>query len=293
MAMRIRIRHETVYKYSEPVRSAIQLLRLTPRSTDLQFVRRWRVAIDADARLDRGEDAYGNITHTAFIEGPYTALRISVDGEVETTDTAGVVSGGVERVSERLFLRDTPLTRVSPAISAFARAVIGREGGDMLATLHHINSAIHGRMRFDTVATTVATNAADAFDARAGVCQDFAHIFTSAARSIGVPARYVSGYYLRTDMTEQDAGHAWAEAWVPAVGWVAFDPAHGICTTDRHVRVAVGPDSQAAAPIRGARAGGDKETLSVGVSVAPGRAVLDTSDTMMQVQSQGRIGESQ
>ena len=84
------------------------------------------------------------------------------------------------------------------------------------------------------------------------MCQDFTHIFIAAARSLGIPARYVGGYFHRDDgVIEQDAGHAWAEAFVPELGWVGFDPANGICATDAHVRVAVGLDYLGAAPVRG------------------------------------------
>lgn len=274
--MRIRIAHDTTYTYREPVHSAVQVLRLTPRSTDAQFVRRWRVTIDADVRLDRSEDAYGNVTHLAFIDGPFDALRIMVEGEVDTTDDGGFVRGSVERVTERLFLRETALTAPVPEIRDLARDAIAAEGGDRLAGLHRINDTLHKIMDFRIGATTSATNAGAAFMSKAGVCQDFAHIFIAAARSVGLPARYVSGYYLRTDMTEQEAGHAWAEAFVPGLGWIAFDPAQGLCATDRHVRVAIGADGNDAAPIRGARSGGQHEALAVAISVAQGRTVLDT-----------------
>ena len=106
-----------------------------------------------------------------------------------------------------------------------------------------------------------ATTAAEAFALKRGVCQDLTHVFIAAARHLGVPARYVGGYFHRADgVTQQDAGHAWAEAHVPALGWVAFDPANGICATDAHVRVAVGLDYLGAAPVRGARRGGGNET---------------------------------
>lgn len=284
--MRLKVKHETVYTYREPVRSAVQLLRLTPRSTESQFVRKWRVTVDADARLDRGEDAYGNITHLAFIDGPYVKLSILVEGEVDTADAHGLVKGGVERQSERLFMRETPLTLASPQIRELARDSISSEGGDLLAGLHRINTSLHKTMAFRVGSTTVATTAGDAFAARSGVCQDFAHVFIAAARVAGVPCRYVSGYYLLTDRTEQDAGHAWAEAHLPALGWIAFDPAHGHCATERHVRVAVGGDSNDASPIRGARTGGLAEELSVSVSVRQGREVVDMAPLMSQTQQQ-------
>jgi transglutaminase-like putative cysteine protease len=261
--MRIKIGHETTYTYRDPVRRAVQLLRMTPRSTEAQFVRRWRVTVDADARLDRGEDAFGNITHLAFIDGPFEALRIVVEGEIETSNVGGFVRGGVERIPEGLFLRESPLTAPIAEIRALARDAIAAEGGNQLAGLHRINDTLNKTMAFQIGATTSATTAGAAFTSKAGVCQDFAHIFIAAARSVGLPARYVSGYYLRTDMTQQEAGHAWAEA-------------QGVCATDRHVRVAIGTDSNDAAPIRGARSGGQHEGLSVSISVAQGRMVISS-----------------
>jgi transglutaminase-like putative cysteine protease len=267
------------------VRSAVQLLRLTPRSTDAQFVRRWRVTVDADARLDRGEDAFGNITHLVFIDGPFEALRIMVEGEIETSDVGGFVRGGVERIPEGLFLRETALTAPTPDIRAMAGDAMAAEGGDRLAGLHRINATLNTTMAFQIGATTAVTTAAAAYGSKVGVCQDFAHIFIAAARSVGLPARYVSGYYLRTDVVLQEAGHAWAEVHVPGLGWIAFDPAQGLCTTERHVRVAVGADCNDAAPIRGARSGGQHEALSVMISVAPGRTVI-SGPSQSQSQSQ-------
>jgi transglutaminase-like putative cysteine protease len=95
--MRIRIRHETSYRYEEPASSTLQLLRLTPRPHDGQFVRRWRVAVDADARLERSEDAYGNITHLVFVHGPVEAVTITIDGEVYTRDTHGAAASSASR----------------------------------------------------------------------------------------------------------------------------------------------------------------------------------------------------
>ena len=104
-------------------------------------------------------------------------------------------------------------------------------------------------MTFDTDPTHVATTAAEAFALRRGVCQDLTHIFIAAARTLGIPARYVGGHFHRADgVTAQEAGHAWAEVHVENLGWVGFDPTNGICATEAHVRVAVGLDYLGAAP---------------------------------------------
>src|SRR6185436_15530257 len=119
--MRIQICHETVYRYEQPSRGVIQTLRLTPRNHDGQYVESWRIDVSENCHLDQHEDAFGNITHVFSAEGPLSELRVLVDGEVDTQDTAGVVVGAIERFPPSLYLRETPLTQLDPAIAEFAR----------------------------------------------------------------------------------------------------------------------------------------------------------------------------
>jgi transglutaminase-like putative cysteine protease len=273
--MRLKIRHETQYDYGRPATSAVQILRLTPRSHDGQFVRRWRVEIDADCRLHRADDAYGNITHAFTVDGPVRTMRIVAEGELDVADTGGFVRGGVERFPLGFWRRDSALTRQEASLRDYATTIARGEGGDRLATLHALMAAIHRDIRFVVGETTPATSAATAFRQRAGVCQDLAHIFIACARALGIPARYIGGYYLRTDMNEQEAGHAWAEAHLDGLGWLGFDPSHNVCVTDRYARIAVGQDYLDAAPVRGARHGGDDEQLTVVVHVEQGKTVLE------------------
>lgn len=265
--MRLRIEHETTYRYERPVRSLIQVLRLTPRDHEGQHVRDWRIEPSADGRLKQQEDVLGNIVHVLSCEAAVEELLIRVTGEVETSDTHGIVRGAVERVPDLFFLRDTDLTRPDAAIRAFARDVAGDVEGDELAALHRLLAGLTRDMSFDTGPTHAATTATEAFALRRGVCQDLTHVFIAAARSLGIPARYVSGYFCRADGAVQEAGHAWAEAKTPGLGWIAFDPANGICATDAYVRAAVGLDYLGAAPIRGSRMGGGSEVLSVKLRV--------------------------
>lgn len=266
--MRLKLRHETRYTYETPARGAIQILRLTPRTFAGQYVKRWRVEIDADCRLERDEDAYGNITHTFALEGAVDNLTILVEGDVEVSNEAGFVRGAVERFSSRYWLASTALTENNREIQNFAADLWSAEGGDVLAFLHRLNSAIFADFTFDTDTTHAATRAIEAFAQKSGVCQDFAQVFIAAARARGIPARYASGYFLRTDSEAQEAGHAWAEAFVPELGWTGFDPAHGLCPDERYIRVAVGRDALEAAPIRGSRQGGDGESLDVRVHLS-------------------------
>jgi transglutaminase-like putative cysteine protease len=268
--MRIRIAHTTVYRYQPPAAGVIQSLRLTPRNHDGQYVARWRIDVSADARLNAHEDAFGNITHTFSADGPLSELSLLVEGEIETQNTSGVVRGAVERFPPSLYLRETPLTQADAAIRSYAQDAIRdiAPTTGVLAQLHALLHRLHGDIAFDTAQTEAGTAAAEAFALKRGVCQDLSHIFISAARSLGIPARYVGGHFRRADgVVEQEAGHAWAEAFVPDLGWVGFDPANGICPADAHVRIAVGLDYLGAAPVRGTRYGGGTETMAVSIHV--------------------------
>jgi transglutaminase-like putative cysteine protease len=266
--MRIRILHATSYCYDTPPKGVTQMLRLTPRNHDGQYVVRWRIELSEDCRLHQHEDAFGNITHSFTADGPYNELSIAVEGEVDVHDTNSVVRGAVERFPPSLFLRETALTQPDAAIIDFAESVRAGAGSETLPLLHRLTVAINREITFDIDPTHPATTAAEAFTLRRGVCQDLTHIFIAAARQLGIPARYVGGHFYRADgVTAQDAGHAWAETYVEHLGWVGFDPANGIGTTEAHVRVAVGLDYLGAAPVRGVRYGGNGETLRVAVHV--------------------------
>jgi len=270
--MRIRISHATTYAYETPPTGVTQTLRLTPRNHNSQYVLSWRIDLSQDCLLHQHEDAFGNITHSFTADGPFDRLLIAVDGEVDVQDSNGVVAGAVERFPPAMFLRETDLTQPDKAITEFAAAVRAGSDPDTLTLLHALMRAVHGEIKFDTDPTHTGTTAAEAFALRRGVCQDITHIFLAAARHIGIPARYIGGHVLRSDgVLAQEAGHAWAEAYVEGLGWVGFDPTNKICPTDSHVRVAMGLDYLGAAPVRGTRYGGGGETLSVAVQVAQAR----------------------
>ena len=259
--MRIHIDHRTRYAYALPAHAVVQALRLRPRDHETQHVRSWRIESDVDGRMRETTDAFGNSVTMFYVEGAVTELTLSVSGEVEVSDSAGVVLAP-ELLSHPVFLRSTALTTVDGAILDLAREAAR---ADHLAALHALMTGLNARLAFEVSSTDARTTAADALVAGRGVCQDFSHIFCAAARSLHIPARYVSGHLARDGGQVQDAGHAWTEAYVPDLGWVAFDPANGICATDAYVRVAVGLDYLDAAPVRGARRGGGTETMSVEV----------------------------
>lgn len=265
--MRLRITHETVYTYDEPATYAIQTLRLMPRGSAQQFVQDWRIDVSQDCRLQPVEDHFGNLTHAFSIDGPIGELAIVASGEITTEDTAGVVRGLPERAPLALFLRDTPATRADAAIRDFALEAAEAAPDDRLAMLHGLMRAVHETVKYDPAATAAAATAAEAFAAGSGVCYDLAQVFIAAARSLGIPTRYVSGYMFDGEGV-RETGHAWAEAHVGSgLGWVGFDPVTDSCPTDLYVRLACGLDSLEAAPIRGTRYGGTGEAMKVAVKV--------------------------
>ena len=274
--MRLRIAHSSVYRYDPPAAGVIQVLRLTPRNHEGQYVGRWRIDVVPDARLAAHEDAFGNITHVFTTDGPLEELRVEVDGEVETQNVNGVVRGSVERFPPSLFLRDTALTQADGAIRDFAQKIRDASGGVALAELHglldRLFEDIAGGVGDTASAAAPAKNAAEAFARKGGAPKnlspkDLAHIFIGAAHTLGIPARYVRGYFRADKSAEADTSHAWAEAFVADLGWVGFDPSNGCCPTDGHVRVAIGLDSLGAAAVRGTRLGVGAETLAVAIKV--------------------------
>lgn len=261
---RIHIDHATTYAYAQAARAIVQTLRLTPRSHEGQQVMSWRIDTDIDTRLRSFEDPYGNLAHSLYTEAPTASLTIRVTGEVISRDTGGVVAGAVERLPLLAYLRQTDLTEPTPEMIDYAHEAAGT--GPMLDRLHALLGGLNRDIAFDTRATDSGVSAAEAFALRRGVCQDMSHLFIGCARALGAPARYVSGYLLRSDgAIDQEASHAWTEAHVEDLGWVGFDPANGVSPTQAHVRVAVALDYLGAAPVRGASYGGASETLNVRV----------------------------
>ena len=278
--MLLQIDHVTRYRYSEPASGIVQKLRLTPRAADCQQIVSWRIDADADGRMMTAGDAYGNLCHIFYADRPVDSLTLHVTGTVITSDTAGVLGGSDERLPPLLFRRSTELTAITPALAAFAESF---RRVDTVDTLHELMLGLNAHMQFEPGITNVVTDADTAFRLGRGVCQDISQIFIAGARHLGFPARYVSGHYAAPDHPEQEVAHAWAEVHVPALGWVAFDPTHGVCATEGHVRVAVGLDSLEAAPVRGTRRGGGIESLAVGVH---GRQAGEQGQSQKQAMSQ-------
>ncbi|WP_029057539.1 transglutaminase family protein [Stappia stellulata] len=262
--MRLVVKHVTRYAYEQPIAHMIQQLRLVPHTHKGQKILSWSVSVPGLERGAHYTDAFGNRVDLVSHRGPVTELTVAVEGMVETSDTAGIVGAFPYAAPDGVFRRFTPLTQTNASIRRLGAIA---ENTDDIAGFHELMHAIRDKVGYQTGVTEVHTTAAEALSSGLGVCQDHAHIFISAARSIGVPARYVSGYMLMGDEQDSEAHHAWAEVKLPSLGWVGFDVSNGMCPTERYIRLTCGLDSRSAAPIRGVRRGNGDEAMSVEVAV--------------------------
>lgn len=263
--MLVSICHISRYAYDDTARYTVQSLRLTPPSFAGQRVLSWTIKAPGIETATRFHDAFHNISHLTSITGDHSTIECRAEGLVETEDRAGIVRGLLEVVPVRVFLRETEKTTPNDAIRDLGSKI--KAGSTVIDGMHTLMHAVRDAVEYETGVTGAHTSAIEALTNGRGVCQDHAHIFIAAARSAGIPARYVNGYFLCDGDGPSEAHHAWAEAYVDGLGWVGFDPANRMCPTDRYVRLACGLDALSAAPIRGNRRGGAKEALDVLVEV--------------------------
>ncbi|GGF62173.1 transglutaminase [Azorhizobium oxalatiphilum] len=245
--MRVRVRHEITHRFEPAARHAIATLRLTPRSHVGQHILRWTLDVSPDCRLMPEEDAFGNTVHTFSVGGPVETITVIAEGDVDTQDTTGVIAGSAERFPPSLFLRQTDMTQPDAAIMKLADAV-ATKATTPLDRLHGLMVAVHeGTTETAPEADATAIAAGKALAAGEGTAASLTHVFISAARHLKLPARQVSGYAVMADVPA--AFREWAEAHVPGIGWVGFDCGKNVCPSDGYVRLAVGLDSLAVAPM--------------------------------------------
>ena len=263
--MHLKIHHKTEYSYTDPVRYALQKVRLRPIDSALQDVRDWSVDITGGKLETSYRDHYGNHVDLVSITPGAQHISIEAHGTVDTKGTTGILGMAYGAAPLWHFKQATPATRPGPGIAELSK-VIG-QSDTVLDGLHALSAAIAEKLPYKTGVTTATTTAEDALSSDAGVCQDHAQIFISAARVAGIPARYVSGYLMMDDRVDQDATHAWAEAHVENLGWVGFDISNGLSPDLRYVCIATGRDARDASPIAGLRMGTGDETLIVSLQV--------------------------
>ena len=264
--MRLSISHTTHYEFSQPVVHGLQRLHLKPKSTHGQQVVTWTMRIEGAKSEVEYEDQHHNFTTLVTVEPGVSAVTINCSGIVDTADNAGIIGRHSGHLPLWVFLAQTPLTRPGPKIRSLASSV-GSDSPDKIETLHALSGKVLEEVRYEIGHTEADTPAEEAMAAGHGVCQDHAHIFISAARLLGIPARYVIGYLMMDDRIDQEAGHGWAEAFVEGLGWVGLDVSNGISPDARYVRVATGCDYRDAAPIKGIAYGAGESVMAVRLAV--------------------------
>ncbi|TWT98193.1 Protein-glutamine gamma-glutamyltransferase [Botrimarina colliarenosi] len=288
--MRYRIRHTTKYAYSDTVAVCHNLVRLAPRAFGGQSLDSYRLIVSPDpADLAKRIDAFGNRVEFFSIQRAHQTLTMTAISDVEVFEKplTPVDSPPWETVRDAMSCRiDQEALRayryVFPSIHAPRHASLRdyaaasfTPGRPIVEASTEFTSRLHADFKYDPRATTVSTPVLEAFEARAGVCQDFAHVQIACLRSIGLAARYVSGY-LRTipppgkkRLVGADASHAWIGVYCGADGWIDFDPTNDCIPATDHITIAIGRDYADISPIQGVFVGGGSHTMSVSVDVAP------------------------
>jgi transglutaminase-like putative cysteine protease len=291
MSCTYQVEHRTRYVYESGVSTSHHIACLEPRELPYQHLQSFELSIDPmPARLVRRVDYFGNVRHQFQLLGPHDQLTVTATGVIDLYPRPVSAIGGtgswecarewfrhpprdaVLDVSE--YLAASPQVMFDRRIEAFARESFppGRTVHDGAVELMR---RIHTEFTFDPTATTPSTPVANVLAERRGVCQDFAHFQIACLRSLGLAARYVSGY-LRTDpppgqprQRGADASHAWVSVFVPGMGWLDLDPTNNTVVGEGHVTIGWGRDYSDVTPLRGVLLGGARHRLLVGVSVIP------------------------
>jgi transglutaminase-like putative cysteine protease len=291
--VRYRVTHRTVYEYSQPVSVCHSLFHLRPRATPTQRSIVSTLAVDPPPAVLIGrDDVYGNPTTFGIVQQIHRALAVEAVSEVELGAAPAVDVGATpawEQVRDALragrdadtlacysLVFDSPMVRGTEKLRDYAAPSFA-PGRPILEAALELSSRIHANLTYEPGATTVGTTPDETLALGRGVCQDFAHLMIGCLRSLGLAARYVSGYLVTsrgadakaTDLVGGDASHAWLGVWTRERGWVDLDPTNDQMPTDRHVTVAWGRDYGDVAPVRGVVLGGGEHGVRVGVEVAP------------------------
>jgi len=264
--MLLKIHHETRYNYDNPVQYGLQQLRLRPKERAGQRILDWNIEIDGGSLELSFEDHHCNHVDLINIERGRSEIVIRCNGEVENTDGSGVIGKHAGFAPLWYFKRATALTKPGTETAKLIKS-LSRDYDNDIARLHALSALVTEKVPYEIGKTDAETTVEQALKLGGGVCQDHAHIFCTAARALGFPARYVSGYLMMSDRVDQDATHAWAEIYIEHIGWVGFDVSNGYSPDERYVRVATGLDYKDASPISGLRYGPGGEDMIVTLQV--------------------------
>ncbi|HEY5336373.1 MAG TPA: transglutaminase family protein [Mycobacteriales bacterium] len=288
--MRVTIRHTTSFTYPQPARASFNELRLTPRNDEGQNLISFGLTLEPPARTTQFRDHWGTLVQAFNINAPHDHLTIVGESRVVTSrrpplpDSTGDAGGTFDALDEPALrdalaesLHSSPLAGGGEPLSTFAqhvRQVVAPHS--VLALVEGISREVHARFTYVSGTSYVSSTVDDLLKRGTGVCQDFAHLMIATLRDLGIPARYVSGYFYAghgepaPDVALEVESHAWVEAYVPGTGWIAYDPTNDCPADERHVTVAVGRDYSDVPPVRGTLLGGRGQQLDVAVTmVAP------------------------
>jgi transglutaminase-like putative cysteine protease len=289
--MEYTVRHRTTYRYAQDVSYSHHLVHLAPRETATQRVTAFDLTVSpGSAQRTHRNDYFDNPTEWLALKEAHSMLEIIAQSRVTVIDRPehdAEASEPWENVRARLetndlsgydvvqYVFDSTLTVFTVDLGTYA-AKSFTPGRPILAAAMELMSRIHEDFRYDSTVTDTTTSVDRIFEMRAGVCQDFAHVGIAAMRSLGLPARYVSGYLLtepppgKERLIGADASHAWFSIWAPPFGWVDLDPTNNVIPGEGHITISWGRDYADVAPINGVVTGGGDHLVEVGVDVVPG-----------------------
>lgn len=280
--MLYRIRHTTHFAYDQPIRESIMEVRMKPRTDAWQRCLEFSIGLVPSTRDHSYTDFLGNVVHHFDIPSVHDQLEVVAtalveihgDGRGKPTEVSDTWAQIDELATEPDYwdwLQPSHYARPTESLLALMTELGIRRLNGPMQTLTELNATLHRVIRYDRGSTRVDSPIDESIQNRRGVCQDFSHLFIAIARSLGIPARYVSGYLFHrdgdTDPTARDATHAWAEAFIPGAGWFGFDPSNHTLAGERHIRVAIGRDYRDVPPNRGVYRGIATEKLTVHVDV--------------------------
>ena len=289
--MKFRVSHTTLYEYAAPVTVSHHTARLHPRYDARQECHSFALQIMPHPALRTArDDFFGNSVSAFSIQEIHSRLEITATSEVEVLkatppslensppweEVAKLFreTAPVELLDAYQFIFESPNIRCSPELAEFARPCF-ETSRPVLEGARELTRLIHHEFKYDSKATTVSTPLEEVMTNRRGVCQDFAHIAIAGLRSLGLPARYVSGY-VRTHPAEgeqrllgADASHAWFSVFAPGVGWVDFDPTNNVMPSVEHITLGYGRDFSDISPVSGMIVGGGEHVAKVAVEVKP------------------------
>jgi len=287
------VRHTTTFRYEPAVRESLMEVRLQPRSDGDQRCLSFTLDVDPVANIMQYRDFMGNTVHHFDIAGRHSVVKVTAQSAVEvlTAPAPALGQGGdwvdldamVAASDYWEMLLPSHFAQSSAPVEQLAKELGCERRGTPLQLLTELNQAIYALFAYVPNSTKVDSLIEEALQTRQGVCQDFAHIMITLVRGLRIPCRYVSGYMFHREKTEErekekdrsveGASHAWVEALVPGLGWMAFDPTNNLVGGDRHIRVAIGRDYADVPPTRGVYKGEAQSELSVAVTVSPADSI--------------------